>query len=86
MRRSERVTDAAPCIIPKSRAASGSHNPPSSPCPFLALSLNLSDLSLCSPLSRERKTMPRLVLRALSSEVLLFGLGSPHSFSAPSLS
>ena len=34
------------------------------PCPFLALSLNLSDLSLCSPLSRERKTMPRLVLRA----------------------
>ena len=56
-------SDAAPCIIPKSPADSGSHNPPSSPLPLSRpVSEPFRPFSL-QPLSRERKTMPQLVLR-----------------------
>lgn len=53
-----RTPDAATFIIPKSRAASGSHSPPPSPLP---LSCSVSERCLCtSPLSREReKDHPR---------------------------
>ena len=61
--------DAATFVIPKSRAASGSHSPPSSPLP---LSCSVSEPCLrTSPLSREREKYHPL---CWSSVVLCLGL------------
>lgn len=78
-----RTPDAATFVIPKSRAASGSHSPPPSPLP---LSCSVSERCLCtSPLSREREKdhPPALVLRGPVLCGSLSGVGSPHPFSAP---
>lgn len=69
-----RTPDAATFVIPKSRAASGSHSPPPSPLP---LSCSVSERCLCtSPLSgeREKDHPPHWSSGALSSVVLCLGL------------